>query len=160
MPNQPDDCIVGFTRGGTQTPPTTDFSTGLPASVSTDADGLEWVALNRPIIGATQAMQLRGIPAPSQSIGLVVLGYTSIPNGADLGFVGAPGCSLYTQSAAIQVISLPIVGNQQTYILPIPNNASLSGSIVNAQGAVMMPPTMNSLGALTCNAIELKLGTQ
>ncbi|MCK5942241.1 MAG: trypsin-like peptidase domain-containing protein, partial [Planctomycetes bacterium] len=159
IPNQPNECIVGFTRGFTQTPPMTDFSTGMPASVSVDGDGLAWAAINRPLLGTSQIMRVSNIPAPSQSIGLVVIGYTPITNGADLAFLGAPGCRLYTQSAAIDVMNFPISASTHTWTLPIPNTPALSGSTLQTQAAVLMPPTLNAFGALTANGVELKFGT-
>lgn len=159
VPNQPADCIVGFTRGGTQTPPNTDFSLGLPASVSVDASGLGWSGVNRPILGATQAMQLTNIPAPAQSIGLAVLGFQAIPSGADLAFIGAPGCRLYTQSVSIQVMNYPVLGASHLWLLPIPNNPALSGSKVTTQGIIKMPSTFNPGGFLSSNGVELLLGT-
>ncbi|MGC6487480.1 MAG: trypsin-like peptidase domain-containing protein [Planctomycetota bacterium] len=159
VPNQPADCIVGFTRGGTQTPPNTDFSLGLPASVSVDASGLGWSGVNRPILGATQAMQLTNIPAPAQSIGLAVVGFQAIPSGADLAFIGAPGCRLYTQSVSIQVMNYPVLGASHLWLLPIPNNPALSGSKVTTQGIIKMPSTFNPGGFLSSNGVELLLGT-
>ena len=160
LPNQPDDCIVGFTRGGTQTPPLTDFSNDLPATVSDDGTGISWTALNRPVTGSSQVLRIEDIPNPAQSIGLVVLGFSRIQNGLDLGAVGAPGCRLYAQSTTIEAITTPITGTSQVYVLPIPNVASLSGTIVTTQGVIIMPPTLNALGALTTNGVELKVGTQ
>jgi len=159
VPNQPADCIVGFTRGATQTPPNTDFSLSLPASVSVDAAGLTWAGINRPILGTTQLMQLSNIPAPTQSIGLTVLGFQRLQNGVDLSFIGAPGCRLYTQSSSIQVMNYPILGANHFWQLPIPNTPALSGSLVTTQGIVKMPSSVNAGGYLTSNGVELKLGT-
>jgi len=159
VPNQPNDCIVGFTRGNTQTPPNTDFSSSLPASVSTDATGLDWAGLNRPLLGTTQILRVSNIPQPTQSIGLVVLGFQSIQNGVDLASIGAGGCRLYTQSAVIETMNFPLSGSTQTWTLAIPNTPALSGSIVSTQGAVLMPPGVNPLGLLTSNGVELELGT-
>jgi V8-like Glu-specific endopeptidase len=160
VPNQPDDCIVGFTRGGTQTPPNTDLSTSLPASVSIDATGLGWTPVNRPIIGTSQLIQLTGIPQPAQSIGLVVLGFQRIQPGTDLGFLGAPGCRLYSQSAVIEPMNFPVFGSTHSWTFPIPNSTTLSGAMMTTQGVVLMPPTVNPLGLLTGNGVELKFGTQ
>jgi hypothetical protein len=160
IPNQPDDCILAFTRGNTQTPPNTDFSASMPVSVSVDATPLAWSGVNRPLLGTTQVLQLDHIPQPAQSIGLVVLGFQTIPFGTDLGFVGAPGCRLYAQAAVIETMSFPVFSSSHTWSLPIPNTASLSGSSIVTQGVVLMPPTVNALGALTANGVELKLGTQ
>ena len=135
------------------------FSLGLPASVSVDSSGLGWVGLNRPILGISQAMQLTDIPAPAQSIGLAVIGFQAIPNGADLGFIGAPGCSLYTQSSSIQVMNYPILGSSHFWLLPIPNNPALAGTTVTTQGLVKMPATFNPGGFLSSNGVELLLGT-
>ena len=155
--NQPNDAVVGFTRGNTLTPPVIDLTTDLPLSVSTDADGLEWNALNRPILGTTQLIRLENITSPSQTIGLVVLGFQSVP-GLDLGFIGAGGCRLYAQSEVIETL-FPVTSSTALWSFAVPNNPSLTGTSLFTQGALLEPPTANALGARTANAVELKFGT-
>lgn len=158
MTNQPNAAITGFTRGFTNTPPQTDMSADLPVSVSVDGSALNWAAINRPLLGATQVMNLTGVPNPTQSIGLVVIGFTDIPAGLDLGFLGANGCRLYAQSSIIQTI-FPLTGASNFWTLPIPNTITLSGTSMFTQGALLEPPAQNTLGVLTANGVELFFGT-
>lgn len=158
MPDQPLESILAFTRGNTNTPLATDISNSLPLSVGVDSDPLTWSGLNRPLLGTTQFLQMSNIPNPVQSIGLVVIGFTDIPGGLDLGIIGAAGCNLYTQSAIIEAI-FPVTGTSILWQLPIPNTPTLSGSSVFTQGALLEPPTENPLGLLTGNGVELFVGT-
>lgn len=158
VPNQPAAALVGFTRGATVAPPTTNINTSLPFSVSVDAPGLSWTPTNRPILGTTQIITLGNIPNPPSSIGLALIGYTQLVAGVDLGFIGAGGCRLYVNSPSLQVI-FPLVLPSANWLLPIPNSPSLTGSRIWTQGALLVPPGTNPLGALTANGVELKFGT-
>ncbi|MGK0349431.1 MAG: hypothetical protein ACJAYX_000098 [Planctomycetota bacterium] len=158
MPDQPQGSILAFTRGNTNTPPATDISNSLPLSVSVDSDPLTWTGLNRPLLGSTQFLQLGNIPSAAQSIGLVVIGFSEIPGGLDLGIIGAAGCSLYTQSTIIETI-FPMSGVSQLWQLPIPNTPALTGTSIFTQGALLEPPAQNAFGLLTGNGVELLFGT-
>lgn len=158
VPNQPNDAILGYTRGSTSTPPVTDISTSLPLTVSIDSTPLTWDGINRPRLGSTQIMQLGNISNPALSTGLVIVGFNNIPNGLDLASVGAPGCNLYTQSSIIQTM-YPISGATHLWALQIPNTPTLSGTSMFTQGALLQATAPNSLGALTANGVELFFGT-
>jgi hypothetical protein len=158
VPNQPAAAVVGFARGPGLVPPNTDLSTALPIQVSVDAPGLSFTPVNRPVLGTTQVITLGNIPQPTSSIGLVLLGYTQV-SGLDLGFLGAPGCRLYVSTLVIETV-FPLPAASVAWTLPVPNTASLSGSKLLAQGALLVPPGTNSFGALTANGVELTFGSQ
>ncbi len=128
-------------------------------SVGNGCGGLSWNALNTPLVGGTMVQTLTGITNPSGSIGLVLLGATEIPGGLDLGAFGAPGCRSYQQADDI-VVFFPLLGTTMLYTLAIPNNPQLAGLSLMTQGALLVPPGVNALGALTGNATRLTFGTQ
>lgn len=158
MPNQTSNSILGFTRGNTSTPPVVDISTSMPLAVGVDSNPLTWDGVNRPILGTTQIMQMGNIPNPPMSIGLVVIGFNQIANGFDLASIGGAGCRLYTQASIIETV-FPISFSTQLWALPVPNTPSLSGTSMFTQGALLEPPTLNPLGVLTANGVELFFGT-
>jgi hypothetical protein len=150
--------VVGWGRSGSQTPPDRDLSAAnLPFQVSSDAAGLTFTGVNRPLLGATQQCTLTNVPNPASTIGLVLLGTTSITAGQDLAGIGAPGCFLYNPGTVIQTL-FPL-GASTTWSFPIPNTPSLSGTRVYAQGAGLVPPGANAFGLLTSNGVDLLLGT-
>lgn len=127
-------------------------------SIGTGCGGLTWLAVNRPVLGTTHVSLLTGIANPTSSIGLVLIGYSQIPGGLDLGALGAPTCNLYVNTATIQ-IGFPLTTATYVWTLPIPNTPSLVGSVLDTQGATLVPPGTNALGALAGNAVELVVGT-
>ncbi|MCB9876215.1 MAG: trypsin-like peptidase domain-containing protein [Planctomycetes bacterium] len=158
VPNQADIAVVGFSRGAAAVPPSVDLTTALPLTVSSDASGLTWTPVNRPLLGALQVITLGNIPNPAGSIGVVMIGFASIPGGFDLASIGAGGCDLYLNMASLQPV-FPLLGSAVNWTLPIPNVPTLSGTSIFTQGALLVPPGTNAFGALTANGVELKMGT-
>ncbi len=150
-------CIVGRTRGATIAPPNVDISTAMPFPVTTDASGLTFTAVNRPILGTTQTLNLTNVPAPASSIGLVLIGFAQLNPGTNLSVIGAPNCFLYNPGTVIQTL-FPL-GASTPWNLTIPNTPALSNSHVYVQGAALIPPGTNAFGALTSNGVDLLLGT-
>ncbi|MFK7742003.1 MAG: trypsin-like peptidase domain-containing protein [Planctomycetota bacterium] len=157
--NQPDEAVVGYGASLGSSPPAYDLNNDLPIATGPISSPLVWTGSNRPVLGTTQQLQLSNIPTPQSSIGVVVIGWTAIPGGLDLGFLGAGGCRLYTQSSVIDTMAFPVLGATHGYSLAIPSTPSLSGQSIYTQGAVLEPPSANALGARTSNGVELKLGT-
>lgn len=151
-------CVVGWGRAGSAVPPDRDLSAAnLPFQVSSDLAGLTFTGVNRPLLGATQQCALTNVPNPTSSVGLVLLGMSSIAAGQDLAAIGAPGCFLYNPGTVIQTL-FPL-GASTTWSFAIPNTPALSGTHVYAQGAALIPPGTNAFGALTSNGVDLLIGT-
>ena len=97
---------------------------------------------------------------PQQNLPLVLLGdsksiWGSLGLPFDMGPMGMPGCTLYTNPLVL--IPLQNVAGTATWTLPLPLVPSLAGLSVYAQGGVTSPGT-NPLGLVMSNAAELKLG--
>jgi V8-like Glu-specific endopeptidase len=149
--------LVGRSRGVSNVPPNTDISAAMPFPITVDAQGLAFTAVNRPILGTTQTINLTNAPSPATSIGLVAIGFTQLP-GTDLVIIGAPGCLLYNPATVLQTL-FPVTATTP-WNLAIPNTPSLSNTHLFVQGAVLMPAgSVNPFGLLTSNGVDLLLGT-
>lgn len=156
VPNQPALAVVGWSRGATLLPTNTDISTALPFVVGLDLNPLSWTASNRPVIGTTQQIAMGNISGLGAAIGVTMVGFSAIPAGTNLAFLGAPGCFLHVNAAVLEAW-VP-VGASYTWQLPIPANPALSGAHVFTQGALLRSG-VNAFGALTSNALDLTIGT-
>ena len=109
---------------------------------------------NPPRIGRSVTHTIRNIPAAAL-LSARMLGIVPRP-GLDLGSLGAPGCALWidNQSAAS---TLMLGGPTATATVQIPNELSLLGVTVIAQG-VCLVPGVNALGIETTNQNVLFLG--
>ena len=150
-------CLVGRSRGVSTLPPNTDLSVAMPFPVTSDAAGLAFTAVNRPILGTSQTLNVTNVPAPASSIGLVLVGFTQVNPGTNLAFLGAPDCFLYNPGTLIQTL-FPLAGSTP-WSLAIPNTPALANSHVYVQAAALVPPGSNAFGALTSNGVDLLLGT-
>ena len=135
-----------------------DGTVATAAQVGTGCGGLTWTDLTTPLIGGNQISRLDNIPNPASSIVLLLLGFTDIPGGLDLGFLGAPTCTLYVDTISIQTI-FP-TSSFYVWLFQIPNTPSVSGAQIWTQAGLLVPPGTNALGIITANTIELTLGTQ
>jgi hypothetical protein len=158
IPNQLLITVVGWSRGAQMIPPLIDVSAAMPFDVTVDQNALGFVPVNRPILGTTQIVNITNIPNPLGSIGLALVGSAGIVPGLNLSIIGAPGCYLNSTADVIQTI-FPLIGATHPWSLPIPNAASLSGTHVFCQGAVLVPPGTNAFGVLTANSVNLTIGT-
>ncbi|MBL8754825.1 MAG: trypsin-like peptidase domain-containing protein [Planctomycetes bacterium] len=150
--------LVGRSRGVSSVPPNTDISAAMPFPITVDASGLAFTAVNRPILGTTQTINLTNAPSPATSIGLVVIGFTQVNPGNDLAIIGAAGCLLYTPATITQTL-FPVTATTP-WNLAIPSTPSLANTHLFVQGAVLMPAgSVNPFGLLTSNGIDLLLGT-
>jgi hypothetical protein len=157
VPNQIGACVVGYSRGVTAVPPNLDLSTALPFQVTVDSAGLAWNAVNRPLLGTTQTINLANIPNPASSIGLVLLGLSRQTPAINLGVIGAPNCFLHLPNIDIRTL-FPLGSSTVPWNFAIPNTASLAGFVLTTQGALLVPPGTNAFGLLTANGVELTLG--
>ncbi len=153
--NQSGTCVVGYSKGAALLALNIDISTAMPITVGLDLNPLSWSALNRPIIGTTQTLNLGNIASPATSIGLAFIGWSQHPFPVDLVIVGAPGCFLHIPAAVIEAYL--VGGSTFPWGLGIPANPALSGVEVFTQGA-LLANGVNPFGLLTANAVKLKIG--
>jgi hypothetical protein len=147
--------LTGFSPGnGAMDPGTRDLSAF--ASFATSAPEMPPLTLtaNPPRIGRSVTHTISNIP-PAALLSARMLGIVPRP-GLDLGSLGAPGCALWidNQSAAS---TLMLGGPTATATVQIPNELSLLGVTVIAQGLSLVPG-INALGIETTNQNVLWIG--
>ena len=150
--------LVGFTPGGNaQDPGNSDVSATIPAGFSLCAGSTPDVTLTsqqRPVLGSTIDLVTANIPAGTVA-GLIVLSATQVTPGADLTFLGMPGCELYLGLDALG--TFPVSGSTASVPWTVPSSASLSGAVAMAQTATLTPG-INAFGLATSNGVQLLLG--
>ena len=149
--------LAGFSPGGGT------IDTGnrdLTAAVSTPfVTGPEQLALAldasaRPVSGTSLQLVTTNVPA-SSTIGVTAIGLQQVNPGLELSLFGMPGCY---QNASLGSINVFVAaGGSGSYPLSIPNNPGLHGLHVFAQ-SVMIAPGSNSLGLITSNGVDLRIG--
>jgi hypothetical protein len=121
--------LIGFSPGGANLTPTSEFDVTVVAATSTVDSLVENLPLTltsspRPTIGSNMTYTVTNVSAPA-SIGILFLGLADLPGlspiGLDLGFLGAPGCVLnFDLNGAFSTVIFPGVPFQlltdNTYI--------------------------------------------
>jgi len=87
-------------------------------------------------------------------ITITFFGASTIP-GLDLGFLGAPSCSLYLSSLDIGLDAV-VVSGSSTITIAVPNTPSLGGAVLAAQSICLT--LQNTLGLATSNGLEVSVG--
>lgn len=140
--------LVGHSASGASNDPgSIDISAALPNSISTGATDVLPLALTastRPVTGTNWSLAVTN----SALLDLVIIGTTD-PNLADLFFIGMPGCGLRA--------SLDLINVGSTFSLAIPNNPTLVGVNLFANGA-SLAPAANAFGFITSNGIRGSIG--
>jgi hypothetical protein len=88
-------------------------------------------------------------------VGLDDRSWGGIPLPLDLGPLGAPGCSLYTDRALGLVV--PNTGGGSAFALTIPAAPRLVGATTHWQG-LFLAPLANPLGLATSDYLSITLG--
>ena len=135
--------MVSFTSGSGYVGPTTDASAS-------------------PVLGTTVDLTVSGLQ-PTAVVGGFVIGLTQLNPGIPLSGTLGVNCELLATLDKVEVALN--VGGVAQYSLPIPNNNSLIGAAIYAQGfgldAALVGPSggeLNSLGATMGNGVKLTLG--
>lgn len=152
--------IVGFSKGNLNV-------TGGPTSVNlgpTDLSAGPFVTTGpdrRPLtldgtaprLNNNWTLNTTNVDALSP-ITITYFGAGTMP-GVDLGFLGAPDCRAYLTSLDIP-LDAPVVAGASQLVIPIPNTASLTGSVVGVQSICLT--LANTLNLLTSNGYEGTVG--
>lgn len=86
----------------------------------------------------------------------VAFGSFAIPTGIDLTGIGMPGCYSYTSFDLNMFATNPVVGTTGSFVLAIPNNVSLAGATLAAQGVGLSVVT--PAGLAVSNGLQFQLG--
>jgi hypothetical protein len=130
----------------------TGYTTGdnsLPPIISSDS---------RPVIGSTPILTTSNLTAGTLVGALAVGSAEPLGGPLPLGFLGMPGCTLYTDFLLlITQIADPVSGDFVNPF-PIPNNPALQDQQFIFQSAPITPG-FNSLGLLSSNGLCWRIGT-
>ena len=151
--------IVGYSAGNSaQDPGSVDLGTavGLDTGPAGQPIVLAPASGQRPALGTTCLLDVRGIPAGSW-FGALVIGTGRLQPTLDLANVGMPGCPLHVALAGSASRSFFPVGAQATIPLQIPLQPALIGVTVIAQAAVDAAG-LNAAGLGVSNGGALSLG--
>ena len=149
--------LAGYSIGGvTQDPGSSNLSSVVtaPLSIGGYATPMTLNASARPILGSSTNLNTGDIAAGGL-VGFNSLGFGQQNPGIDLTSFGAPACSLYLNIGynAVYLVG----GTTNSMPLGIPVTPSLAGIHVFAQSLVYAPGA-NSLGLITSNGVDLRLG--
>ncbi|MFN9577177.1 MAG: hypothetical protein ACK53T_15895 [Planctomycetota bacterium] len=108
---------------------------------------------NFPLLGSNFTMTVSNVPNVVP-LALLFFGTAQAP-GVDLGFLGAPGCSAWT-NANLTSASLSAIAGSASATIAIPNNPLLQGVSFTTQAAAFT--LANVLGLSTSNGLECKVG--
>jgi hypothetical protein len=151
------DCMVALTRGhGAVDPGSTDLSTIQGFPLGDDRPDLGLRASTRPIVGTTGVSETFAIPGTALA-GVVFYGFQKPVPPIDLGFLGAPGCSLQT-SVEATLLFTP-TGTTASHSVPVPNDPRIAGVHVYHQSAVVAPG-LNPFNVITSNGLDWKIDVQ
>ncbi|MCU0865540.1 MAG: hypothetical protein MUC36_17280 [Planctomycetes bacterium] len=106
-----------------------------------------------PDLGTTMLFACRNVPAFAPFLNLM-MSTGSIP-GVDLGFAGAPSCSIYL-SGFLGSATLLTTSGLATFPLAIPTSASLIGTTFASQAVAFSPH--NAMGLHTSNGLRAQVG--
>lgn len=143
-------------HGYTVTAQANPFGTGCPAPGS-GTPILEHVTL--PHLGHTFDLKVRNAPGNTITLwlhGLSATQHGSLPLPANLAFLGAPGCHLYTSIEASMVTTTNPSG-ASILTIAVPGAPQLAGFRWFVQSALLVPAA-NPLGIVTTRGIELVVG--
>ncbi len=113
---------------------------GLPVTVAGVPSG-------RPVAGSTLAVDVTNL-SPNVPGFLMSAGIVPIVPGIDLGYLGAPGCTLDHQTIVLDLVAATFGAG--TWTFPIAGDPSWLGQAIYHQ-AIGFVPAVNVLGAVTSN---------
>jgi hypothetical protein len=149
------DTLVGWSPGlGALDPGSRDLSASLPlATQAVDRRATTIELMARPAIGSAPGFVLGSFPAGT-AVAAAVLSFLRRDPGLDLAPLGMPGCAQYVGLDAS--LLLPITGGNAALALPLPNDATLVGRDLFAQGAAFAPAA-NALGVAASAGLRITI---
>jgi hypothetical protein len=109
---------------------------------------------NLPTIGTNFTLTTTNVNAVSP-VGLVFFGDAQVVPPLDLGFLGAPGCSLHTSANLVSLTFLVAAGSG-SLVIPVPADPLLLGSTFTSQSVAFTPN--NQLGLAFSNGLLWTVG--
>lgn len=157
LSNSANNYLTGFSDGGPSTNPgSMNISAALPATYTAATFRvvpLQIGASQRPVLGTSISLDSTNVP-PTGLVGLTFFGMVEFTPGIDLGFLGMPGCNLYTDlEASAAFLTAGGIGSTSFFFPPDP---TLAGLRILAQSAVFVPG-INPFGFISSNAAHLTM---
>lgn len=121
----------------------------------TGCDGLTLTANGAPTLGNAAFELLVGNVPPLVPLAFVAFGSSAVDPGTDLTGIGMAGCFGYTSLDLGLFGPTPVVGTTANFPLPIPNDPSLTGASIAAQGVSFS--SLTALGLAASNGMRLVL---
>ena len=147
------DGLTGLTQGNTTVDPgSRDLSASIPFTTGTGGLPVTLSSTSLPVLGSTIGLSMQNVPTNSLT---VTLGLGFVQSSIDLTALGMPGCTSLV--SAVEQIPMARIGSTAAVSLSIPNQASLLGAHVYAQG-IAIAPGMNTLGVVSSNGGDMMLG--
>ena len=132
------------------------YSPSTVLAYGTGCDGLIATNLGLPSVGNNLfEIQVTNVPVVSP-IAFVAFGSVVVDPGIDLTVIGMAGCFGYTSFDLGLYATAPVIGGVGSFVLPIPNNPTLVGSSLAAQGVSLSLTTALSLAS--SNGLSLTIG--
>jgi hypothetical protein len=152
------DHLVGYSKGGASADPgAMDLSSAFGTlTIQDNKRALALTGLTPPVLGTNYTLETSNVPA-LVPLGFMLFGDTQINPGIDLGFIGMPGCRVYT-SANLNTLSFPVnpITGSGTFVLPIPSSPGLVGFTLASQALAFSLDT--PLNLISSNGTIFSLG--
>jgi hypothetical protein len=129
-----------------------DLSASLPFTTNAADQAPLALDSNLPQLGSNWVLTTTNIE-PISPIGATFFGTQQVNPGLDLAFIGAPGCSAYT-NADIGSLTFLVTGGTGSVTVAVPNNPALAGQTFSAQSV-----SFTTQNTLTLNFSNGLLGT-
>lgn len=150
--------LTGWSPGfGAQDPTGRDLSTFGPFSTTSTMFRLPLLhaANQRPKLGTSVTLTTSRLD-PASVLGINLIGFTRHDPGIELSSLGMPDCYLFT-SLDLMFPFFP-AAQSGSHTIAIPNQASLTGFELHAQGVAWDFPA-NAFGMVSSNGLTLRLGS-
>lgn len=112
------------------------------------------LASDFPVLGGNFTLTTTNVNAISP-VGLLFFGDVQIVPPVDLGFLGAPGCSVHS-SANLLSLTFPVAAGTGSVVIAVPANPLLIGTTFASQSAAFTPN--NTFGLSTSNGVLWTVG--
>ena len=148
--------LVGWTPAHFALDPgSRDLSASMPFSTAVDRPATTIGISARPVIGTAPDLAITSLPAGAM-LAAAILSLAPHDPGIELAPLGMPGCAQYVGLDAATI--LPISGGAAANLpLPLPNDATLVGLPLFAQGAAFASG-QNALGVVASGGLRLVIG--
>ena len=150
--NNPEDWLIGYSNGDLD-PGASDLTAGSFLIPAADTVGLT-LDSTVPYLGTIWSITLDNIDTQSP-FAVFAFGDAAVNPGFDLGPIGGPGCSVYS-NASLGFYFSGLIGSSSQFNVLLPSQPSLIGAMATLQGAAST--SLNAIGFATSNGLSVVVG--